>query len=561
MKTLRAHLAYRNIKRLRYIVGVLLKHGFAPLMERLHMTRLISIPARLAVRRKSRAKESLTEPVRLRLALEELGPTFIKAGQILSTRPDILPDEYIKELLKLQDSIPPVPFGEAMRVLEGELGKPWGELFRSIEKIPVAAASIAQVHKAVTLSGRDVVIKIQRPGIEKTIATDISILKYLAGLLERHAPESRPYDPVGVTEELSLIIHKELNFNLEASFTEKFRENFRDDARVEVPGVFWDLSATRVLTMERVHGVKVDQVDELKERGIDSGKVASVLMDVFFKSVFEFGLFHGDLHPGNIFVINNEKIAFVDFGMVGRVDRVMRRDLADVLISLIKEDYDAITKVYLRMGILPENIDRARFKREYADALVNYLGRPAMNARFGELLMDYVRLAASHHIRLPREFILFDKCIIELEGLMRILAPSTNIVEASEPYAKKLLKKRLDPRLVMEDTLTTLGDYNELLREFPGRAESIMAEMAEGRLRIEFLHRGLDNFMSEMDRASNRLTFGLIIAALVIASALVITSGVKPSILGYPAFGILGFLVASGLGFWLVIQILRSGKL
>jgi len=561
MKTLRAHLAYRNIKRLRYIVGVLLKHGFAPLMERLHMTRLISIPARLAVRRKSRAKESLTEPVRLRLALEELGPTFIKAGQILSTRPDILPDEYIKELLKLQDSIPPVPFGEAMRVLEGELGKPWGELFRSIEKIPVAAASIAQVHKAVTLSGRDVVIKIQRPGIEKTIATDISILKYLAGLLERHAPESRPYDPVGVTEELSLIIHKELNFNLEASFTEKFRENFRDDARVEVPGVFWDLSATRVLTMERVHGVKVDQVDELKERGIDSGKVASVLMDVFFKSVFEFGLFHGDLHPGNIFVINNEKIAFVDFGMVGRVDRVMRRDLADVLISLIKEDYDAITKVYLRMGILPENIDRARFKREYADALVNYLGRPAMNARFGELLMAYVRLAASHHIRLPREFILFDKCIIELEGLMRILAPSTNIVEASEPYAKKLLKKRLDPRLVMEDTLTTLGDYNELLREFPGRAESIMAEMAEGRLRIEFLHRGLDNFMSEMDRASNRLTFGLIIAALVIASALVITSGVKPSILGYPAFGILGFLVASGLGFWLVIQILRSGKL
>jgi len=561
MKTLRAHLAYRNIKRLRYIVGVLLKHGFAPLMERMHMTRLISIPARLAGRRSAREKKSLTEPVRLRLALEELGPTFIKVGQILSTRPDILPDEYIKELLKLQDNIPPVPFGEAVRVVESELEKPWSELFKSIEKTPVAAASIAQVHKAVTLSGSDVVIKIQRPGIEKTITTDISILKYLAGLLERRAPESRVYDPVGVTEELSAIIRKELNFNLEASFMERFRENFSGESCVDVPGVYRDLSAGRVLTMERVLGIKVDQVKGLKAQGIDSEKIARLLMDVFFKSVFDFGLFHGDLHPGNIFVINDEKIAFVDFGVVGRVDTVMRRDLADILIAIIREDYDGLANVYLRMGILPENIDRARFKREYADTLMNYLGRPIKHARFGELLMDHVRLAASFHVRFPHELILFDKCIIELEGLVRALAPSIDLVEACEPYAVKLLKKRLDPRLIIEEKLKTIGNYNELFRNFPVRAGSIMEELAEGRLRIEFLHRGLDNFMSEMDRASNRLTFGLIIAALVVASALVITSGVKPSLFGYPAFGILGFVVASGLGLWLVIQILRSGNL
>jgi len=561
MKTLRAHLAYRNIKRLRYIVGVLLKHGFAPLMERLHMTRLISIPARLAVSRKARKKQSLTEPVRLRLALEELGPTFIKAGQILSTRPDILPDEYIEELLKLQDSIPPVPFSEAVGAIESELGKPWREFFKSIEKTPIAAASIAQVHKAATLSGRDVVIKVQRPGIENTIETDISILKYLAGLLERRVPESRAYDPVGVIEELSNIIHKELNFNLEASFTERFRENFADESGVDVPGVYWNLSARRVLTMDRVHGIKIDKVKKLKARGIDGEKVALLLIDSFFKSVFEFGLFHGDLHAGNIFVINDKKIAFVDFGIVGRVDSVMRRDLADILIGIIREDYDALTKVYLRMGILPENIDRRRFKREYADTLVNYLGRPAASVRFGELLMDHVRLAASFHIRLPRELILFDKCVIELEGVVRLLAPSLNIVEASEPYAVKLLKKRLDPRLTMKETLTTLSDYNDFFRNFPVKAESIMEEMAEGRLRIEFLHRGLDSFITEMDRSSNRLTFGLIIAALVVASALVISSGVKPHIFGYPAFGILGFVVASGLGLWLVIQILRSGKL
>ncbi len=561
MRALRAHLAYRNIKRLRHIVGVLLKHGFQPLMERLHMTRLLSIPARLSGRRRAREQDLLTEPQRLRLALEELGPTFIKVGQVLSTRPDILPDEYIEELLKLQDRIPPVPFSEVARAIERELGKPWNKLFREINRKPVAAASIAQVHRAVTLSGTEVVIKVQRPGIEETIATDISILRYLAGLLERRVPESRPYDPVGVADEISTIIQKELNFKLEASFTEKFRENFADDPRVVVPGVYWDLSARRVLTLDRIRGVKVNNVAELDARGIDRAKVARVLIDVFFKEVFELGLFHGDLHAGNIFVMGDEKVALVDFGIVGRVDRKMQRDLADILINLIREDYEALTKVYFRMGILPEDIDRARFKREYADTLVHFLARPASDVSFGELLMDHVRLASRHHVRLPSEFILFDKCVIELEGLTRHLDPSINIIDASEPYAMKLFKKKMDPRFMIEETLSTAADYKVLFRDFPVRAASIMEELAEGRMRIEFLHRGLDTFMREMDRSSNRLTFGLIISALVIASALVITSGVKPLLFGYPIIGILGFLVASFLGLWLVVQILRSGKL
>ncbi len=561
MRALRAHRAYRNVRRLRHIVGVLLKHGFQPLMERLHMTRLLSIPARLSGRRRAREQDLLTEPQRLRLALEELGPTFIKVGQVLSTRPDILPDEYIEELLKLQDRIPPVPFSEVASAIERELGKPWNKLFREISRKPVAAASIAQVHRAVTISGTEVVIKVQRPGIEETIATDISILRYLAGLLERHVPESRPYDPVSVADEISTIIHKELNFRLEASFTEKFRENFADDPRVVVPGVYWDLSARRVLTLDRIRGVKVNNVAELDARGIDRAKVARLLIDVFFKEVFEIGLFHGDLHAGNIFVMGEEKIALVDFGIVGRVDRKMQRNLADILINLIREDYEALTKVYFRMGILPEDIDRARFKREYADTLVHFLARPARDVSFGELLMDHVRLASRHHVRLPSEFILFDKCVIELEGLTRHLDPSINIIDASEPYAMKLFKKKLDPRFMIEEGLSTATDYKVLFRDFPVRAASIMEELAEGRMRIEFLHRGLDTFMREMDRSSNRLTFGLIISALVIASALVITSGVKPLLFGYPVIGILGFLVASFLGLWLVVQILRSGKL
>lgn len=560
MRSARIHLAYKNIKRMREIISVFVRRGFRPLMDRLRLTGFISLPLRVLAAKIDRREKGVTEAARLRLSFEELGPTFIKFGQILSTRPDIVPEEYMAELLKLQDEVPPFPFKDVLDVIERELGRPASELFSDIEERPVAAASIAQVHRAVTAGGEEVVIKVQRPGITGNIDTDISILRYLARLAVKYIPESRLYDPAGMVDEFSRIIRKELDFSLEASYTDRFRENFSDDPRVVVPRVHWDLTGKRVLTMERVHGIKVDKVERLKAEGIDTEKVAHLIADVFFKQVFVHGIFHGDLHSGNIFVISENKIALVDFGIVGRIDGAMKQNLADILIYFVSGDFDGLTGVYMKMGILPEGIDRAAFESEYYDIMLHYFGRPFRHTRMGELMMEYIRLAARHNVRLPRELLLFDKCMLELEGLARVLHPDVNILTESEPYAARLFKERISPAKLLGEGMTSLKAYGDFLNNFPSRAEQIMKQVMEGRLQIEFLHKGLEDFMGEMDRSSNRVTFGIIVAALVVGSSLVIASEAAPKVLGYPALGIIGFIIASLLGLWLAIQILRSGK-
>lgn len=557
MSPLRVHMAYKSARRLREIASVLVRHGFYPLMERLRLARLVSIPLRFAGKRR---KDRLTEPVRARLAMEELGPTFIKFGQILSTRPDVVPHEYIIEFLKLQDSVSPLPFDEMRKVIEAEFGRQVTDLFSSIDEAPVAAASIAQVHRAITRDGDEVVVKVKRPGIEEVINTDIAILRYMARLALKYIPESRLYDPMGMVEEFSRVIRREMDFSLEASYMERFRENFSGDPRVKVPKVHWDLTGRGVLTMERVKGIKVDQVKRLKEEGIDTESIAHLIADVFFKQVFEFGLFHGDLHSGNIFVLSKDSIALVDFGIVGRIGPEMKQDLADILIGIATQDIEATVKVYQRMGILPEAIDKTAFEMEYHDIILQYFGRPLKYVKIGELLLDYIRLAARHEIRLPRELLLFDKCIIELEGLARVLYPDVNILDESEPYARRLFVERMSPKSIAESALTTASDYKDLAAEFPSQAGRLMKKVLDDRLRIEFLHKGLEDFMGEVDRSSNRLTFAVIIAALIIGSSLVIAAEAAPKLLGVPALGVLGFVIASVLGFWLAVQILRSGK-
>ncbi|MBI5587213.1 MAG: hypothetical protein HY889_02480 [Deltaproteobacteria bacterium] len=560
MSSLRFHLAYKNFRRLRTIVTVLTRHGFRPLLERLRLTGILTLPQRILGGKAARRELDLTTAERARRALEELGPTFIKFGQIISTRPDIIPQDFIVELLKLQDSVAPIPFSEVVSVVEAEFKRPVREIFLKIDEEPMAAASIAQVHRATTLSGEEVVVKVQRPNIEETIDTDITILGYIARLAVKYIPESRLYDPEGMVEEFSRTIKKEMDFTLEASYTERFRQNFADDARVTVPRVYWELTGRNVLTMERIHGIKIDRTEKLKEAGIDTEKLAHLVVDIFFKQVFDFGLFHGDLHSGNIFVISDEKLALVDFGIVGRIDSAMKQYLADILISFVKGDFEGLTKVYQKMGILPESIDRAAFEREYYDIMLHYFGRPFKSVRIGELLMDYIRLAARHNIMLPRDLLLFDKCILELEGLSRLLFPDVNILKESEPYAAKLYLERMSPKAFVDDAVSVVSDYHELLHNLPGQTGDILKKILDDKLRIEFMHKGLEDFMGEMDRSSNRLTFGIIVAALVIGSSLVISSETAPMIGGYAALGVIGFLIASFLGFWLALQILKSGK-
>lgn len=551
------HLAYKGIKRLRTIVFVFVKYGFQPFVERLHLTGLLTLTQRLMLRK---PVHDLSDAQRLRLALEELGPSFIKVGQLLSTRPDVLPEEFIIELLKLQDEVQPIPYASMVKVIEDEFKRPVRELFERIDERPIAAASIAQVHRAVLSTGAEVAVKVQRPGIEGVIETDISILKYLARLISRHMPESRLYDPKGMVEEFSRVIKRELDFTLEASYMEKFKDALKDDPRVKIPKVYWEMTGKRILTMEGITGIKVDNVERLRAEGINTRNVAYMIADVFFKQVFELGLFHGDLHSGNIFVISEDKFALVDFGIVGRIDKRMKRHLADILIGFATGDFESLAKVYTEMGILPENIDRPAFEQEYYDAMQNYFGRPLKHVRMGELMLDYIRLSARYGIRLPKELMLFDKCLIELEGLAKVLYPDVNILSESEPYARRLIAERISPAAIGSEAAKTLSDYADVARDMPSNLNRVVKKAAEDRFRIEFMHRGLEDFMGEVDRSSNRLTFAVIMASLVIGSSLVMSSGGGPVVMDYPLLGIAGFVIASILGLWLAVQIIRSGK-
>ena len=560
MTFLRIHLAYKNIQRLRQIITILIKHGFYPIIERIHLTKLISIPQRIVGKKATIEQEALSLAVRTRLAFEELGPTFIKFGQILSTRPDILPEEFIKEFLKLQDEVPSFAFQDVVKVIEQEFKKSVKELLREIEEKPVAAASIAQVHKAVTMDGKDVVIKVQRPDIEAIIDNDISILQYLAKLIVKYIPESRSYDPMGMVEEFGGIIKKEMDFTLEASYTERFRKNHSDDPRVLIPAVYWNLTGKKALTLERIIGIKIDNIEKLRESGIDTEKISHIVAEVLFRQVFEFGVFHGDLHSGNIFVTGPEQIAFVDFGIVGRLDREMQENLADIFVGLVSEDYELLTRVYLRMGILPEDIDEATFKREYQDMLFSYFGKPFKRTSVGELLMSYIKLASRYRIRMPRELLLLDKCILELEGLGRLLHPDVNVLVESQQFARRLIAKRFGPAAMMKDAVDTVMEYRTFTKALPVQISQILKKMMSDKFTIDFVHRGLEELMGEMDRSSNRLTFAIIVAALIIGSSLVIAFDSGPKLFGYPFLGILGFVVAGVLGLWLAFLILRSGK-
>ncbi|MBI5682192.1 MAG: AarF/ABC1/UbiB kinase family protein [Deltaproteobacteria bacterium] len=559
MHLFRPYLTYKSIKRIRQILSVFIKYGFYPLVEKTHLHSIISFTQRVIGRRKG-GKEELSVAERFRLAFEELGPTFIKLGQILSTRPDMLPDDFIKEFLRLQDCVPPFAYNDVIKTIEDEFGKKTDALFTSIDKEPVAAASIAQVHQAITKDGKDVVIKVQRPNICENINLDISILKYMAIHIVKYMPESSIYDPVGLVDEFSKAILKEMDFTLEASYTEKIRGNFSGDERVVIPKVYWELTGKKIITMERVSGIKIDNTQKLASLGISAEKVALLVISLFFKQVFEHRLFHGDLHSGNIFVISEDKVAFVDFGIAGKVSKDMMNNLAAIFTGLIEQDLDKLIKIYTNMGLLGEDVDKDAFRTEYQDMLLHYFNRPFKFIRLGEVIRDYIRIASRYNIMVPRDLLLLNKCIFELEGLAKVLYPDIDILKEGQKFANDLIKRDVGLGAAAYDTIAAVNDYKDFIRVFPQQLNQIFRKMVQDKFTIDFMHKGLEDFIGEIDRSSNRITFGLMVSALIIGSSLVVAANIGPKVWGLPFLGMLGFTIASVLSLWLGILILRSGK-
>ncbi len=554
------NLTYRNLQRLRGIVIIFMRHGLYGIMERVHLHLLIPIHRRIRKKRISEKAEVLSVPERLRLAFEQLGPTFIKLGQLIASRPDLVPEDIYGEFKKLLDEVPPFPYEEVKRLVEAELKAPLSEIYGDFEKRPMAAASIAQVHRAALRDGTPVVVKIQRPHIERIIDTDIELMYIMAKLLDRYVPETRIYDPVGIVDEFSRAIRKELDFTLEASNMVKISQNFRGDGRVVIPKVFWDYTTSKVLTIERIDGTRIDDLETLEKRGIDCRKVALLLTDVFFMQIFRYGLFHGDLHAGNIFVIEEDRLGFVDFGIVGRVSEDMLDRLAKVFMAVVKGDYRIVVDTYLEMGLVPEQTDIEALKRDYRDLLDTYLSKPLKEAKLGELLMDYTKIASHYKIKLPTDLVLLDKCILELEGLVRQLNPDLNTLEVAERYAGELMKMRYSPSRMAREVMDVAYDLDKTAKVLPGQLRQLMKKMINDKFTIDFVHIGLENLIDEIDRSSNRLSLGLIISALIIGSSLIMMTGQGPFFMGFPVLGFVGFVTAGVLGLLLAIVIIRSRK-
>ncbi|MGB9700303.1 MAG: ABC1 kinase family protein [Thermodesulfobacteriota bacterium] len=551
---------YRHINRYRQILTIFFKYGFGDLIERLNISQYLEFGRRLIFRSHRVRAEKLTRAERLRLACADLGPTFIKLAQILSTRPDLIPLEFAQELAKLQDQAPPFPFAQVKEIIEEEFKTPLENKFASFDPTPLAAASIGQVHRARLLGGEEVVVKVQRPGIRQLIEVDLEILFHLAVLMERHIEELARQKPTRIVEEFARVLEKEIDYEIEASNLERFAQQFLDHPYLYVPRLYRAVCSSKVLTMEYISGIKASEIHLLDQEGFDRKEIASRGADLILEQIFRHGFFHADPHPGNIFVLPGNRICYLDFGMMGSVDRQAREDFADLIYAYVRRDERKIVSALLKIIEWEEEPDRRALEKDIADFIAKYFGRPLKELRVAIILKDLLDLINRHHLRLPPDIYLMGKALATAEGVGLALDPDMDMANKAAPFIKQLKIQRFSPQRIWKEFLGTGEDLLQLLKEIPGDLQDMLRQIKQGKYKIGLELRGLNQLSSQIDRASNRLAFSILISALIISSSLIISTNIGPFLLGFPVLGILGFGIAGIFAIWLLISILRSGR-
>ncbi|HEY66472.1 MAG TPA: AarF/ABC1/UbiB kinase family protein [Caldilineae bacterium] len=549
---------YRHLHRYREIAQVLIRHGFGELLDQMELLPVLALPRRL-LRRDER--EMLGAPQRLRLALEELGPTFVKFGQILSTRPDLLPPAYIAELSKLQDTVPPAPWEVIKPRIEEELGGPLDTLFATFDPDPMAAASLAQVHAATLTSGDQVVVKVQRPGIRRTIDVDLEILYDLARLAQERTPLGRLYDLVEIAEDFATTLRNELDYRREGRNADRFRQNFADEPYIYIPRVYWDYTTGRVLTLERISGIKIDDIVALDEAGYDRHQIALNAARIIIKEVLIDGFFHADPHPGNFVVMPGHVIGAMDFGMVGHLSPHLKEDLVQLYIASVRLDSEGIIDQLIRMGAAQGRVDRERLRRDLERLLTKYQGVPLKEIRAKEVVEEIMPIAYRHHLRLPSDLWLLGKTLAMMEGIGLKLDPDFDVFAISEPYVRRFLWQMYSPTLLGRKLLTGVSDWSDFLLDLPKQVPRLLDQMERGDIQINVDIPRADSILSRLDRIANRLAISLLVAAFIMALALLIPTLnlVQPWQLT-TWLVVSGFVVAVLLGLWLLFSIWRSGR-
>jgi len=549
--------ASNELPRLLQILGELASTGWAHYVERLRVGRAVFDKAAEA------SKTDFNDAKRFRAMLENLGPAFIKFGQLLSLRRDLLPESYIDELQHLQDNVPVFPGPQARAIIERELARPVEELFAEFDETPLAAASIGQVHTARLKDGTSVVVKVQRPGIAPIIHTDISIMRFLARRLELHVPESRRFGPSDLVEEFARCITDELDYHVEARSGDRLRENFKDDADVFVPRIYWDLTSQQVLTIERSRGHKLAQ--QMPTDLSDRRPIAEKLMRSYLKQVFEHGFFHGDPHPGNVFILPDRRLCFHDFGIMGELSAHDQEALAQLILAVSSEEVSWMVDAYFEMGVAAEEVDRQAFTYDVAKALKKYYEAAGKGYSFSEIVRQFTQLSQRHQIRLPRQFLLVAKAFMAVESQALVLDPDFNVLASLNDYAPHLLARRIQqginrPLVEFGRSFRTLRSLHHAATSLPDMLNRAVDVLSSGKATLHIEHDQLTGLEEHIDRASNRMSLSLIVASVVIGSSIVMTFHSGPHYLGIPLLGLVGFVVATVMGLAWAIAILRSGR-
>lgn len=564
LEILKLKRTYKNLNRIRQILNVFVKHGFGQFVEQLNLHRLIPFSKRLTMLTGSEALDT-TLSERLRIVFAELGSSFIKLGQLLSSRPDLITDRLADEFKKLQDEIPPFPFDQCKEIIEENLKAPIDQIFSSIDKQPIAAASIAQVHKAILINGDKVVIKIQRPKIKEIIETDVSIMKTLAELMLKYIPESTVFNPRGIVDEFAKTITKELNFQEERRNIERFTLSFKHVPSIKIPKVYSQYSSDKVLTMEQIEGSKLDDIQSIERKGLDRQELAKTTINAYFKMMLEDGFFHADPHPGNLFALDDGRVSLVDFGIVGWLTPEIMESIATVLISLVNKDFDSLIDQFIALGMVTDESDLERFRQEFMADIVDFLvplyDLALSEINYAEYLDTITRLAIKHNLKVPSSILLMNKCNIILDGIVRGLDPEFNFINIATPYATRLIRKRYGPKRVFEKFNRNFTELSNSLITIPRQIRLLLRQISKDELNIKLTHIGMESLKRDIDRSTNRLSFSIVIASIIMSSSVLTMSETGGKIFDIPALGVTGFIMAFILGVWLLISILRSGRM
>ncbi len=541
-------------KRAKDIVRILAKYGFEFVSENTRLGRKIPF-----IRKKNEIVKVYNSYERARMVLEELGPTFVKLGQILSTRPDLIGQPFSHELSKLQEEVAPFPYIEVEQQVKRELGKTIEETYKSFEKKPFASASIAQVHRAITKEGKQVVVKIQRPNIEDKIKQDVQIMHYIAELAQKHNHNWEELKLPEIVEEFERSIIKELNFELEGKNIMRFTEMYNDDSKIVIPTYQPELSSKRIITMSYIKGVPFTELIEgTNSTGFDKQLLAKIGAEAYFKQVLVYGFFHADLHPGNMLAMKGNKMAFVDFGMVGWIEEESINDLSKLFIYLIDCDVKNIINQLAIMNLIDDSTNIENMKMEISDLMQSYYGLDLKEIKLGETATQLMLLLTRYKIRIPKEYTMLSRSLLLVEGTAQKLDPTFNAVNTFKPYAQKLAAQKLNPKKILDKLKTEILEMEGMTRIIPRTIRNILAKIEGGKIKLEFEHKNLDTFAHELEHITNKIVMAIIIAALIIGSSLAMTANDSIHIYGLPTLSVIGFIVSAILGILLIISSMKK---